>query len=360
MNQIERAFFNALQHAIANKQLRKELFIKLTLDEWNVLYNISREQGVLAIIFDALKEISRDIPAQIRLKWAYATMLIENRYEKHLTLANEICEEFSQHNIKTVVLKGFALSKYYPNPKHRECGDFDCYLLGEFEHGNAIAEKLGANVRCDDYKHSHINYKGLIIENHKFCSAIRGPKVNKEFEKFIQHLLIANEYGITPLNEHSMYCPTPTFNALFFLKHTMVHFLYEGIKVRHLLDWACLINNETENINWEIIEKWCDLLSLRNFVSLLNETTNRYIGFDLHNINGTISDETIDTFISNTLYSDTAVYNHNHSSIWAQRYAIFKNIILNRWKFSQVYKKPLFLELIKSSSAAIFERHPKL
>ena len=199
-----------------------------------------------------------------------------------------------------------------------------------------------------------------MIENHKFCSAIRGSKVNKDFEKFIQKLLTENEYGISPMNEHSMYCPSPTFNALFLLKHTMVHFLYEGIKVRHLLDWACLINNEKENVNWTIVEEWCKRLSLCNFVTLLNKTVYKYIGLELPNIDGSISDETINTFMSNILDNDTSVYNHKHSSIWAQRYAIFKNIISNRWKFSRVYQKSLLIELLKSSSAAIFERHPKL
>ena len=360
MNQIECAFFNALQHKFADRQLRKELFTILTIDEWNALYDLSREQGVLAIIFSALKEISIDIPAQIRLKWAYATELIENRYERQLTLANEVCEEFSKHKIKTVVLKGFALSKYYPTPKHRECGDFDCYLLGAFEQGNAIAKKLGANVRFDDYKHSHINYKGLMIENHKFCSAIRGPKSNKEFEKFIQLLLIENEYGVSPLNKHSMYYPSPTFNALFILRHSMVHFLYEGIKVRHLLDWACLINKEKENINWGIVEDWCNRLNLHNFIAILNEITYKYLGIEPPIIYSTISDATIHTFITNTLYSKTSIYNQKHSSVWTQRYSILKNLILNKWKFDEVYQKSLFKELLKIGAAAIFEKHPKL
>ena len=233
---------------------------------------------------------------------------------------------------------------------------------GRFEQGNTIASKIGATVRFDDYKHSHINYKGLTIENHKFCTSIRGAKINKDFEKYLQQLLIDDKYGISQLNDYPIYYPSPTFNALFLIRHAMIHFLYEGIKIRHLLDWACFINHENDKIDWKACTYWCDKLNLSNFVLLLNKTIEKCIGLQLPScpLKGSINDKNIDRFIENILYSDSSVYNRKHSSIWGQRYAIVKNIILNRWKFSQVYNKSLTIELLRASVSAIVERHPKL
>lgn len=358
MNRIESAFFNALQHYIAGQPLSEELF-DLTTEEWRDLHKLSRNQGVLALVFDTLKDISSRIPAPIRLQWAYGAIQIEERSEKQWYLAKEISEEFRKHNIQPVVLKGFAFSKYYLTPKHRECGDFDCYLMGAFEQGNKIAEKLGAHVRFDDYKHSHINYKGLMVENHKFCTAIRGPKVNKQFEIYLQQLLRAKDGGLTPLNDSSIYAPSPTFNALFLIRHTMVHFLYEGIKIRHILDWACFIKSEKDNIDWDTVWYWCKVLHLGNFVNLLNAAVNKYIGIDLDGDVGQ-NNSNVERFMRSILYDDTAVYNNKYSSIWHQRYAIVKNMITSRWKFSEVYEKSLVLELLKSAIYAIFEKHPQL
>lgn len=358
MNRIESAFFNALQHAIAGKPLTEALFTALTAEEWVALYKLSRNQGVLAIVFDALKEVYSVLPSQIRLQWAYGAMQIEDKCDKQWHLANELCEEYGKNGIKTVVLKGFALSRYYPNPKHRECGDFDCYLLGDFEQGNRIAEKLGAKVRFDDYKHSHISYKGLMIENHKFCTSVRGPKVNKQFELFLQELLAKDD--VKQLADSAIYSPSPTFNALFLIKHTMVHFLYEGVKIRHLLDWACLVKAEGESIDWSIVDSWCKRLHLNNFVDLMNATVNRYLGLELSGSGKTFDGAAVDKFVQGMLYDDTAVYNNTHASIWHQRYAIVKNMVSSRWKFSKVYKKSLMLELLKSSWYALFEKHPKL
>jgi hypothetical protein len=360
MNRTESAFFNALQHAIVSKPLTGELFTTLTTEEWLELHKLSRSQGVLALVFDALEDVITAIPPQIRLQWAFGAMQIEDKCDKQWHLANELCAEYGKNGIKTVVLKGFALSRYYPNPKHRECGDFDCFLLGDFEQGNIIAERLGAKVRFDDYKHSHISYRGLMIENHKFCTSVRGPKMNKQFEVFLQKLLAEEGYGIEPLNNSSIYIPSPTFNALFLIKHTMVHFLYEGIKIRHLLDWACLIKAEGENIDWKIVNEWCKKLHLNNFVDLMNATLSRYFGLELPCMRYPLDYSNVEKFVQSLLHEDTAVYNTTHASIWHQRYAIVKNMIDSRWKFSRIYRKSLLAELFKASWYAIFEKHPKL
>ena len=359
MDRIKSAFFIALQHSIAGHPLSEELFVGLTTDEWRDLHKLSRNQGVLALVFDALKDLGSQIPAPIKLQWAYGAIQIEDRSDKQWRLADEIGQEFCKRGIKPVVLKGFAISKYYPNPKHRECGDFDCFLMGEFEQGNKIAEQLGADVRFDDYKHSHINYKGLMIENHKFCTAIRGAKINKQFERYLQQLLHSENEGLTKLNNSSLFAPSPTFNALFLLRHTMVHFLYEGIKIRHILDWACLIKSEKDNINWDIVRHWCNLLDLEKFLDLLNATVSKYIGINIDSQH-TQNDEHIDRFMHGILYDDMAVYNKSYPTIWHQRYAIAKNMIATRWKFSEVYKKSLTLELLKTTMYALFEKHPKL
>ena len=199
-----------------------------------------------------------------------------------------------------------------------------------------------------------------MIENHKFCTAIRGPKLNKEFEKFLQQLLLKDSCGIKPLNGSAIYAPSPTFNALFLIKHTMVHFLYEGIKIRHLLDWACLLKGEGESIDWKVVNHWCKRLNLDKFVELMNASVSRYIGLELACMGASLDYSNVDKFVQGLLYDDMAVYNNSYASIWHQRYAIVKNMLASRWKFSKIYRKSLLLELLKSSLYAIFEKHPKL
>lgn len=357
-------FFALLRLAVGTDQVGS---MQLEGVSWQRVYALARKHGVLAVAFDGLtklfeqnKEFAKSFPQSLKLQWINAAFHIEHRYDYSKAVCTELVDKWAEQGIKTLCLKGLAFSTYYPVPNHRECGDFDCYLMGDFEQGNRIAEQLGAKVRFDDYKHSHISYKGLMIENHKFCTSVRGPKINKQFEVFLQELLKREDFGIRQIGNSTIYTPSPTFNALFLIKHSMVHFLYEGIKIRHLLDWAYLIKGDGENIDWGIVNEWCKKLHLNNFVDLMNATLSRYFGLELPCMRYPLDYSNVDRFVQSLLYEDTAVYNISHASIWHQRYAIVKNMIDSRWKFSKVYKKSLILELFKSSWYAIFEKHPKL
>ena len=130
---------------------------------WQAVYAMARKQGVLAVAFDGLskifehdKEFAKAFPLSLKLQWINATCSIEQRYENSKAVCSELVDRWAEQNIKTLCLKGLAFSTYYPQPNHRECGDFDCYLYDDYDKGNAIAKQLGAKVDDEWYKHSEI------------------------------------------------------------------------------------------------------------------------------------------------------------------------------------------------------------
>lgn len=355
---IEKLFFNALRHSISEEPLNESEFTALSAQDWQKLYIISARQGVLAIVFDALESVKSNIPKSLKIQWALGVEQIEKRYFKQERLANEISDIFFQHRINTIVLKGLAISRYYPIPQHRECGDFDCFLFERFADGNKIAEELGAEVRFNDYKHSHITYKGLMIENHKYCTPIRGCRINKEFERYLQSQLTSTQFEY--LKDSSMISPSPTFNALFLARHSLTHFLFEGINVRHILDWACLLKHEQDNIKWEKFYSWCDAMNMTRLVNLMNSVACKNLGIRISNSQIQLREEELDKFVNNILYESNSVYNKPNLSLWQQRWAIVKNMFSNHWKFSKIYQKSLFGEWCKAFYGVTFEKQPKL
>ena len=81
---------------------------------------------------------------ELRLRWAYNVERIEHRYGQQRRRAAELAAAYAEAGIRTVVLKGFAVSRLYPVPEHRPCGDLDCFLCGDYERGNRVAEQVGA------------------------------------------------------------------------------------------------------------------------------------------------------------------------------------------------------------------------
>ena len=330
---------------------------------WQSVYALARKQGVLAIAFDGLtkifeqdKEFAKTFPLSLKLQWINAVLNIEKHYEKSQKLSAELVDKWAEQGVESVCLKGLALSQYYPVPNHRECGDLDCFLMGDYERGNVIAEEQGAKVERDFYKHSHIDYKGLMVENHQFCTAIRGSKLNKVRERYLQELLVADNSQY--IGETKLISPCCDFNALFVTIHGFGHFLTEGIRLRHILDWAMLVKAEQENINWDKLYDWCNRSGYTRYLNALNAIAVDYFGIALCD-KAIVDRDFVEQIMRDTLYDGVSVFNQNYSK-WRARFAIIKSYINSLWKYHKVYRRSAIVELLRITCGFIFERNPKL
>lgn len=271
MNKSRKLFFHILSSILNNTNVHWDICRGFILDDWNQLYLLSKHQGGVAIIFDAIKSIPKEIapPKAITLKWISHALSIEDQLKKKERVAIEFAEELYKRDIQTVVLKGLACASYYPNPYHRESGDLDCYLMGKKEEGDKIAVEIGGTMEEAGYKHSHLRYKGLAIENHQFLTSFDNTKLGVRTERLLQELI---RVGCRPIGETKLQNPSADFNALFLIKHAQRHFMKEGICVRHLLDWAFFLKAESQNVNWDKvipIMKECRILEFAKVMTRL-------------------------------------------------------------------------------------------
>lgn len=249
MNKLFTKFFQILSYIVNNNQIDWYLFKDFTPEDWGQLYQLSKMQGVVAIIFDAIKSIPKEMapPKAITLKWFSNALSIEQQMKKKEAVAIEFAEKLSDRGVQIVVLKGLAYASYYPNPYHRESGDLDCYLLGQKELGDKVTLEIGGRMEEAGYKHSHLYYKGLTIENHNFLTSFDNTKSGVKTERLLQNCI---KEGYCYIGDTKLLNPSADFNALFLIKHAQRHFIKEGICVRHILDWAFFLKAESKNINW--------------------------------------------------------------------------------------------------------------
>ena len=328
-------FFHLLRVAVGTTE--SEAIVADGVD-WKAIYALARKQGVTAITFDGLTklfeqdtELSKSFPRALKLQWINSILNIEKRYEHSTKVSADLADKWSESGIKTVCLKGMAFSTYYPVPSHRECGDFDCYLYDNYAKGNAIARELGAKVDEEFYKHSEIIYRKLMVENHQYIVATRASKTVRAFNAMLDAML-REESSLSPLFDTKILMPSPMFNALFMTYHSHGHFLSEGIRLRHILDWAMFLEKEQNALDWEKFYAICEEQGLRTFADVQTAIAVKVFGIKIENKAVVVESPYTERVLTSIMEDDTAIYSQNIGK-WHMRMLVLRNLFASSWKY---------------------------
>lgn len=314
--------------------------------DWRNVLILAQKQGVRGLAYEALELLKQEntecssFPDRTTLMQWYAQMaFVEKKIAQHVGLAKDVVELWKQHGIKTVVFKGLAHSRYYPMAEHREFGDFDCYLIdayGEcaYRQGNEVARKKGLEVDDGWYKHSHIAYKKLTIENHRYFTSARRCGTDLALHKYMVEA-VGDGSQLDRLDGTDIYVLPMEAEGLFMLYHSLTHFLVEGIKLRHFVDWACWIKTNQKKLEWKEFYALCKRFCLNGFVDVMNTIAVRQLGVELHDKTIFADSEFAERTIESALYDDTSIYNRGKGQ-WYQRLHVIGNAFRYSWKYRDV------------------------
>ena len=313
------------------------LFSCLNEEEWRGLMNTAQEQGVLGIALDGLSQLGTiDNLNNTHSPWFFeligGILARENLNNHQIQVIGDLSKIWAKNDVKMLILKGQSNGLYYPNPLHRDCGDIDCYLLGEYEKGNDIIKDIGIVVDEDWEKHSKFGYKGETVENHQFFV----QTLDKEWSKAINNDLfqILQEKVIEWVDGSEIFLPDAQFNALFLTYHAMDHFLMGNLKLKQIIDWAMFINKEKGIINWDKLNQTCHKYNLHNFLGIMNSIALTCLGVEL--VYGSIIETDIKVrkrFIQAVFYDKDFIWD-NSAGRWHGRFHFFNHVLNNRWKYN--------------------------
>lgn len=326
--------------------INRKCFILDDNVDWRNILLLAQKQGVRGLAYEALELLKQEdadctcFPDRTTLmQWYAQTAFVEKMFAQHVALAKDVVELWKHHGIKTVVFKGLAHSRYYPRAEHREFGDFDCYLIdayGEcaYRQGNEVARKKGLMVDDGWYKHSHIAYKKLTIENHQYFTSARRGGTDLALHKYIVEA-IGNGSKLERLDGTEIYVLPVEAEGLFMLYHSLTHFLVEGINLRHFVDWACWIKTNQNKLEWTEFYFLCQRFRLDGFADVLNTIATKYLGVELNDKRIFADSEFAESTIESALYDDTSIYNRGKGQ-WYQRLHVIGNAFRYSWKYRDV------------------------
>lgn len=277
-------------HLLRNSVTEKDYLVNENFSkaEWEEMFQFAILQGVASILISEIKRLPPSYlpPKEVLLKWFAHTLGREASYRQQWKLSCEFADALAKRDVSCLVLKGFALASYYPLPETRVFGDLDCYLIGsdkketKFEVGNEVARQMGLKVIEAGYKHTHIYYKNLLIENHQFLTNFNETNQGIKIEKTLRYLALNGENR--SLKNTNLYMPSPEFTAVFLLKHALGDFMANDMALKSIYDWAAFLKAEQEYIDWKKMNKLLVECRLKPFFDLMTETCMTYLGLNIY------------------------------------------------------------------------------
>lgn len=267
-------FFELLRAGMEGKTANPQLFLSENNINWNVLYQFSIEQTVVAVVWDGMLTLPKELHPDKELfyHWLSKVLSIEKLNKRMNKVCLELIKNIEDAGIAVTLLKGQGIGILYPEPLHRQCGDIDLYS-GKKGYTALLhmTSLLGAPQRRSR-KHVEYLYEGIPLEIHRYIAFFFSPLHAKRLEKIVKSWY-PEEQVSKIIEGKKVKVPPSWFEALFGVIHFASHLHLEGVGLRHLCDWIVIIRQK--DLDRERYETGLHKLGLSKMALVMEELSEK-------------------------------------------------------------------------------------
>lgn len=231
--------------------------------EWEKVASLAKGQSVMGVIGKILLtdgDISYRLSRGLLLKVKQLTF----SYMHSHTLLNKtlvtVVNALRENGIESVLLKGQALARNYPQPDLRQCGDIDLYVgcensLRTYEVLAPLAVSIEDKSLADSGKHYDvIMERGVKVEVHRYTDIHVSPRLKKIYQEASDK---GTSENIVPIDfaGTTVYTLADDFNTFYIFNHLFQHFMVSGIGLRQFCDWMMFLHERKDHINHDYLRK---------------------------------------------------------------------------------------------------------
>lgn len=240
----------------------------LSDEEWEQMYNLSKKQALLGIVFEGVKRLPQEQwpKGDIVLKWTMATESIKRRNRQTTDVCLRLKTELAKEGFDVCILKGQANHVYYDCQSSeqflgllRVCGDVDAWIWPKEKTRHPVRTIIDyckqKNILVS-LCHLHAEVKpvgGVPVEIHFRPSFLNAPWRNRCFQKLFQTAKFENaeidQCGVVKKLRVD-------YDLIFQMSHIYRHLLDEGVGMRQVLDFYILLK-EYNKEQYERSELMC-------------------------------------------------------------------------------------------------------
>ena len=239
LNDEERRYLSLLGRAVFNGP-----FVADT-DEKRLIITHAAKSGVLPFFFC---EAYRGVPGGFEEYITKCADIAVKRHELISRVTKDVIALLEADAVETVLLKGVALSAYYPVPGLRTSSDVDLLIRERNLTGRVrrVLTEKGYKYLEDKSQPHHISFsspEGVLIEVHTFAvRPFNNMKGRMLEELFHQSPAVGFDIGETEVGIFDK----PVF-ALHVLAHALEHYLNAGMGMKMICDNLVVINGLSDD-----------------------------------------------------------------------------------------------------------------
>lgn len=256
----------------------------ITAEDWEWLYKQCGRQSLLGVAFFAINSLSSGkpesigMPHQLYLKWFYQAEGIRSLNERHYACSGELTQKFAAEGCQTLILKGPANSRLYPDAFIRQTGDIDIWVGGGRDHVLDLLQKMnlleGARISDHDVLIPKTVFGEEVEVHFGFGVDRRSPSANRRMLAFLD----AETQNSTRIDA-GFVVPSNKFALVMQLSHIYKHMLGLGVGMRQLVDYFMLLRTASDEDRAEV-SSLLGAMNLRRFAGALMWVLTECLGLE--------------------------------------------------------------------------------
>lgn len=257
MTQPETQYFTLLRSALWDTPVAIDGPI-----DWNGVMKVAKHHANQALLCGVASRMAGDNrPSEAMLDKMQAVMRgsLINQMNLRRILASAVTL-LHQHDIEPVLLKGFGLAMFYPNPSLRQFGDIDLYVgLDHFHEACQLLRSLPGGYNwgkeVDAGHHYNIEFGQYPMEIHRVSADVSDLKEAKTYAAIERDGLREHAQHVE-LEGLEIALPSKEFMVFFTFFHAWHHFLTSGVGWRQISDVAVALHAYHGQLDLEKLRLW--------------------------------------------------------------------------------------------------------
>lgn len=275
---------NYLLQLLSESLTKKDEHTKIILHnerlDWDKFLTMAENHAVLPLLYDRLMEEALSEENRKRTEKA-ARRVVQQSYHL-LFFSRYVIDLLQQQGIQVVLLKGPAISCYYPVPELRKSGDVDLLLLNKDKLAQAgkIFKAAGFHAEKKQITNHHLAVEtpqGIEIELHTMLAE---PFENDQINCYLEQTALRMQYHIQEKDLMEIKLPvlSDAYNAYYLLIHMLQHFLREGFGLKLLCDWVVFWNSGIVKEEMETYQRLVKESRLEGFSKMITSLCVHFLG----------------------------------------------------------------------------------